>query len=366
MAIGMAQENAVRWDEGRTVHPAVKLWLSFVILLVIAMVVVGGATRLTDSGLSITEWKPILGAIPPLSAADWQDAFEKYKQIPEYSEVNAGMTLAQFKFIFWWEWGHRFLGRFIGLAFGLPLVFFWLRGMIPGRMAPWLGGLFLLGGLQGFVGWYMVRSGLVDRVDVSQYRLALHLSIAFLILALLVRARLWLDEPERHVLLPTISRGQLWIAGGLVLLIFLQGAIGGFVAGTKAGLVYNTWPLMDGELIPPKMYTQVPWWLNLFENLTTIQFNHRVTAYVIVAVVLFHAVVLARRSDDPAPSGSAWVLTVAVFAQAGLGIWTLLAAEGRNTIPIWLGLVHQGGAAIVLAIAVWHYHRLAGSGALRA
>ncbi|MEL6873024.1 MAG: COX15/CtaA family protein, partial [Pseudomonadota bacterium] len=164
---------------------AVRVWLATVIGLVLAMIVVGGATRLTDSGLSITEWLPLLGAIPPLSNADWAAAFAKYKLIPEYTQVNAGMSLAEFKFIYWWEWGHRFLGRFIGIAYALPLAIFWMRGQIPSRMKPLLLALLVLGGLQGFVGWYMVQSGLVDRIDVSQYRLAMHLSLAFLILGLL-------------------------------------------------------------------------------------------------------------------------------------------------------------------------------------
>ncbi len=365
MTATMTFEPVVRRDVSLDAV-AIRLWLTAMILLVLAMVVVGGATRLTDSGLSITEWQPILGAIPPLTEADWLIAFEKYKQIPEYREINAGMSLDAFKFIFWWEWGHRFLGRLIGVVFAVPLAVFALRGTIPAGLGPWLVGLLALGGLQGFLGWYMVQSGLSDRVDVSPYRLALHLSMAFLILALLVRVRLWAQPAREDISLPTVPRYQLTIAGALAVLIFLQAAIGGFVAGTKAGLTYNTWPLMDGDLVPAGLYSLSPWWVNLFENITTVQFNHRVTAYVICVVALVHAAGVIARSDDPVPVRSAGVLAVAVIAQAGLGIWTLLAVPGAGgEIPIGLGLAHQGGAAVLLAIAVWHYHRLAMSSTVR-
>ena len=344
---------------------AIAAWLAVMVLLVLAMVVVGGATRLTDSGLSITEWQPILGAIPPLSDAEWNIALEKYRQIPEYREINRGMSMEAFQFIFWWEWGHRFLGRIIGLVFAIGLVVFWWRGSLPSRLKPWLVGLLLLGGLQGFVGWYMVQSGLVERVDVSQYRLALHLSIAFVILALLVwvRQQVTADTSASATTMRTVPRSQLWLAAALVVFILLQAAIGGFVAGTKAGLIYNTWPLMDGEFVPSGLFMLTPWWLNAFENHTAIQFNHRIAAYVILVAALVHAVVLAATSDAGSPVRSGAILAAAIVAQAGLGIWTLLAAEGE--IPIGLGLAHQGGAAVVLAIAVWHWDRLARSGTVR-
>jgi len=334
----------------------IQAWLWSVCGLIALMVVVGGATRLTDSGLSITEWQPILGAIPPLTAADWLIALEKYRQIPEYQLVNKGMTLDEFKFIYWWEWAHRFLGRFIGVAFAIPLVVFWLRGQVPRPMLPWLFGLLCLGALQGFVGWYMVQSGLVDRVDVSQYRLALHLSIAFLILGLLVWCRLELAPVRPIIALKTLSHGAVAAAAIVVALVFLQVALGAFVAGTKAGLTYNTWPLMDGAFIPTGLYAAAPWWANITENITAIQFNHRMTAYGLIAVALAHAVWVALKADDGSVVVSGFVVAAAICAQAVIGIWTLLAADG--SIPIGLGLAHQGWGAVVLALAVWHLHRM--------
>jgi cytochrome c oxidase assembly protein subunit 15 len=329
---------------------AVRVWLFVVAGLVIAMITVGGATRLTDSGLSITEWQPILGVIPPLSEADWQAAFLKYKEIPEYRDVNAGMSLEAFKFIYWWEWSHRFLGRFIGIAFALPLLAFWIAGRLPPRLAPKLLGVLALGALQGFVGWYMVRSGLVDRVDVSHYRLALHLGLAFLILALLV----WLALEVQDGPVAAASKAQRRAALLLVALVLLQVVLGALVAGLKAGFAYNTWPLMDGRLVPTGLGTLSPWWLNVFENVTTVQFNHRVTAYALALAALWHAAALARGAGEGAAARSAAVLVLAVFAQMAVGVWTLLWS-----VPLWLGLAHQAGAAVVLVLAVWHLHRVA-------
>jgi cytochrome c oxidase assembly protein subunit 15 len=330
---------------------AVRVWLLSVAALVFAMIVVGGATRLTDSGLSITEWQPLLGAIPPLTAADWQDAFSKYQQIPEYHLVNKGMSLAEFQFIYWWEWSHRFLGRLIGVAFALPFLFFWLNGRLSPGLAPRLMAVLLLGAVQGVVGWYMVQSGLADRIDVSQYRLALHLTIAMVIFG----ALLWLALDAgaeagsgRH----TASTGAKAAAVGLVALILLQTALGGLVAGLKAGLTYNTWPLMDGRLVPSGLGLLEPWYLNLFENVTTVQFDHRVMAYVILAAAAANAIAMAR-SEDAGASRLAWALAIAVIAQAALGIATLLAM-----VPLWLGLAHQAGAAIVFGMSVWYAYRV--------
>lgn len=332
---------------------AVRIWLMTVATLILAMIVVGGATRLTDSGLSITEWQPILGAIPPLTDAHWQEAFEKYRLIPEYHQVNKGMSLEDFKFIYWWEWSHRFLGRLIGLVFAIPLGVLWLTGALrPGYAAKFFGVL-LLGGLQGFVGWYMVQSGLADRVDVSQYRLALHLVVAFLILALVV----WLAREHAPVTgrirLSTLTRAQHWVARALVVFVIVQVVLGALVAGLKAGLTYNTWPLMDGRLIPNGLGTLSPWYLNLFENVTTVQFNHRMMAYVVVALALWHALDLRRSADDEHVVNSSWLLLLAILAQAAIGIWTLL-----ESVPLALGLAHQGVAAIVLVLAVVHLHRM--------
>lgn len=332
-------------------HGAVRTWLSFVAALVVGMVLVGGATRLTDSGLSITEWLPILGAIPPLSDADWQVAFDKYRQIPEYTQVNKGMSLAEFQFIYWWEWAHRFLGRLVGLVFAIPLAVFLVRGMIPQGYTGRLVGLLVLGGLQGAVGWYMVQSGLVDRVDVSQYRLALHLSIAFVILGLLTWFILDLRRAETTAYLHNLPSGTFALAFAIAALVFAQVALGAFVAGTKAGLTYNTWPLIDGRFIPEGLYSMVPWYANVAEDHLTIQFNHRMVAYLIIVLAVLQAIRVAA-ADDARVARSAWIVAVMLVAQAGLGIWTLLAAKG--SIPIGLGLAHQTFAAFVFMATIWH------------
>ena len=329
---------------------AVRRWLLVVAGLVLLMITIGGATRLTGSGLSITEWNLIMGAIPPLSESAWLEAFAKYQAIPQYIELNKGMGLDAFKAIFWWEWGHRFLGRLIGIAFGLPLVWFWARGRIASRMVVPLLGLLALGGMQGFVGWFMVQSGLAERTNVSQYRLALHLGIAFLILGGLIWLALGLDrDSARSIRLRTVTRGQTLAAALVVGLIFLQVIAGAFVAGLKAGLTYNTWPLMDGHLIPNGLGMMSPWYLNLFENITAVQFNHRVIAYAVALIVAAHAFSLIRSADDERVQASAGLLVAAIVAQGGLGIWTLLAV-----VPLALALAHQGGAAVLFAIAVRH------------
>ncbi len=330
---------------------AVRAWLYLVAGLVFLMVVVGGATRLTDSGLSITEWKPILGAIPPLNDADWHEAFAKYREIPEYHLVNKGMSLEAFKFIYWWEWSHRFLGRFIGVAFALPFVFFLAMGKLRPGFALKLAGVLALGALQGAVGWLMVKSGLVDRVDVSQYRLALHLSIAFLIFALLLWLAFDLEDGGRKRARLSLSDGQTRLAGAIVGLVFVQVMLGALVAGLKAGLAYNTWPLMDGALVPEGLAALSPWYLNFFENVTTVQFNHRLMAYAVTLLALWQAWDLRRTLAHTAPSRSAAWLGAAVLCQVTLGIWTLLWA-----VPLPLGLAHQAGAAIVLGLAVRHFH----------
>ncbi len=343
-----------------------RAWLVVVAALVFAMIVVGGATRLTDSGLSITEWQPLLGAIPPLTAGDWQVAFDKYRQIPEYHLVNKGMSLDAFKAIYWWEWGHRFLGRIIGLAMAVPLAVFWLTGRLTRGLKVRLLGILALGGLQGVVGWYMVKSGLVDRVDVSQYRLALHLTIAFVILGALVWTVLDLGEGVRGTGARAASAPEAagaWGAVGLLLALGLQVVLGAFVAGMKAGLAYNTWPLMDGALVPAGLGVMSPWYLNLFENALTVQFNHRMLAYVLLAGALWHAVWMSAARSARAAGGctTGWWLLASLVVQAVIGIATLLAQ-----VPLWLGLLHQGGAAVVLAIAVWHTHRTLRGGGLRA
>lgn len=325
----------------------VQAWLVTIAALVLLMIIVGGATRLTDSGLSITEWQPILGAIPPLTETHWLEALEKYRQIPEYQIVNKGMSLEEFKFIYWWEWGHRFLGRIIGLAFAVPLAVFAWRGMLrPGALPKYLGVL-ALGGLQGVIGWYMVSSGLVDRIDVSHYRLALHLSVAFLILGLLVWLAMDLRaEPAAAKLLPANATA---LAAVIVIIVFAQVALGAFVAGLKAGLAYNTWPLMNGQIVPDGIFSLSPWFLNFVENAVTVQFNHRLVAYIVVALGLWHCVAVLRSGVQGEIRASVMLLAAGLLAQMVLGIVTLLHA-----VPIGLGIAHQGFAAVVLIIAVRH------------
>ncbi len=347
-AAGMQRWSAAEAASG---NRAVELWLWSVAALVFAMIVVGGATRLTDSGLSITEWKPILGAIPPLSDADWQVAFEKYKQIPEYHLVNKGMALEAFKTIFWWEWGHRFLGRIIGLAFALPLVALWAAGRLRAGLAPKLVGVLALGGLQGAFGWYMVSSGLSERVDVSQYRLALHLTTAFTIFAALI----WLALDERRARHPAAggyaSRSVQRLAVALTVLVFAQVILGAFVAGLKAGLVYNTWPSMDGQWFPSDYWAANPAYLSFFESHAAAQFNHRLSAYVLILAVLAQLWIVIRQPAGAAVQRTTIILCAAVFAQMVIGILTLL-----SHVPLHLGLLHQGGGALVLVIAVWHLY----------
>lgn len=331
---------------------AVLIWLYVLTAMVFVMVVVGGATRLTDSGLSITEWKPIVGIVPPFTDAAWHDAFEKYKQIPEYHIVNRGMSLDAFKAIFWWEWGHRFLGRIIGIVFLVPFVWFWWTRRIPRRLVPRLAALFLLGGLQGAIGWYMVTSGLVDRIDVSHYRLAVHLGVAIIILGLLLWTALdFAREPEQVD--TATGRPHAGAATLLLCLIFLQILLGALVAGLKAGLSHNTWPLMDGTLIPSGLGAMSPWYLNAFENVLTVQFNHRMAAYLVAAVALWHVASVLRSTAGPHVRFSAAILAAGIFGQVVLGIWTLLAQ-----VPLSLGLAHQAGAAMVFSLAVWHLHRI--------
>ncbi len=326
---------------------ALRIWLGIVAFLIFAMILVGGATRLTDSGLSITEWQPIIGAIPPLSDAHWQEAFDAYKTIPEYSQVNQGMSLDGFKTIYWWEWAHRFLGRFIGVVFLLPFIGFWIAGYIPRTLMPRLLGLFVLGGLQGALGWYMVKSGLVDRVDVSQYRLTAHFGVAVLIFGYTVWLMLGLGADRRHRFgAPAV------IAALVLLLVFVQLLAGALVAGIDGGLGFNTWPLMNGAFIPNGLGQASPWYLNLFENPLTVQFDHRMLGYAVVVATILQAVWLALKDAGQQYVGSALTLAVLALLQATLGVWTLLLA-----VPIQLGLAHQAGAILVFAVALYHLWR---------
>lgn len=340
---------AARQRVSESGNGGVEAWLWLTAALVFAMVVVGGATRLTDSGLSITEWKPILGAIPPLSDADWRIAFEKYRQIPEYHLVNKGMSLEDFKFIFWWEWGHRFLGRVIGLVFALPLAYFWLRGRLRAGSGARLSGVLALGGLQGAIGWYMVSSGLSERVDVSQYRLALHFTVALSIFALLV----WLALDERRARLggsqALATAFVKAMAPVLLGLVFAQVVLGAFVAGLKAGLIYNTWPSMNGQVFPSDYWIEGRGLMSLFESHAAVQFNHRLMAYALFAAAAVQVVAIVRGGAISAVRASGLLFAGAVLVQAIVGIATVL-----HHVPLWLGLLHQGGAVAVLGLAVWH------------
>jgi cytochrome c oxidase assembly protein subunit 15 len=330
---------------------AIAWWLLGVAALIAVMVLVGGATRLTESGLSIVEWKPVAGALPPLDTAQWTQAFEAYKTIPQYRELNAGMSLSEFKIIFWWEWSHRLLGRVIGIVFLLPFLWFLWRGALRADLQRRLWLIFGLGALQGAVGWWMVASGLSQRVEVSQYRLATHLVLALLIFAGIVWTLRRLADRA-----PSIASSRLKITSiALLVLTFVQLYLGALVAGLRAGKVYNTWPDIDGALVPSaaRLFFEAPWWRNLFDNALTVQFEHRMTAYALLATAVWHVVDAIRsRAGTSAVNGALWLLAV-ITLQATLGILTLL-----NQVPIDLALAHQAVAIAVLTFAVFQAERL--------
>lgn len=330
----------------------IRIWLGFVLLMLFALVLVGGATRLTDSGLSITEWKPIHGVIPPLSIAEWEEELALYRQIPEYQQINKGMSLDAFKTIFWWEWSHRLIARAIGLVFALPLAFFWLTGRIEKRLKLPLAGILALGGFQGFIGWWMVSSGLSERVDVSQYRLATHLVIACLIFS----GCMWVmrglsphsgDAPPTH----RSHRMAIILAGIALFQIYL----GALVAGLDAGYSYNTWPLMDGAIVPTDLFVQQPFWINLFENPKTVQFVHRLGAYVLLALALMHMIASLRAAPETTHARRSVLLFGLICLQAIIGILTLI-----YQVPLAWGLLHQAGALVVLGFAIAHWRGFTG------
>lgn len=326
-------------------HRVMAAWLLVIAAMVFAMVVLGGVTRLTHSGLSMVDWRPVTGWLPPLTEAEWERTFEAYRQFPEYQKENLGMTLREFQGIFWLEYLHRLWGRLIGVAFAVPLVVFAVRGWVDRRLAPKLVLMFILGGLQAVLGWYMVKSGLVDRPDVSQYRLTAHLGLALLIYGYIIWTAMALLAPEPL----DAPRKRPWrFAAVLVVLIFVTAMSGGFVAGLDAGFAYNTFPLMDGELIPEHLFALQPLYLNPFEDVTTVQFNHRILALVTLATV-FVFWVIARRAPLPARAlRSVDVLLFVAVAQVALGIATLLMI-----VPISLAAAHQGGAVVLLTAALW-------------
>lgn len=324
-------------------------WLISLFILVVVMIIVGGLTRLTDSGLSITEWKPITGAIPPLNEADWIKEFEKYKKIPEFSLQNSDITLEKFKFIYWWEWGHRQLGRVIGLVWAIGLLAFWGTGHIPSGWMHRFVLLGVLGGAQGAIGWWMVSSGLTGRmVDVASYRLAVHLGLAFIILNVIAWF-IWLLYRDQVDLFQARRQGDTRLARFAKILLgltFAQILLGALVAGIDAGRGYVNWPLMNGQFLPSESFDYTPFWSNFFENPALVQFNHRILGYLLLGFAIFawiksraSALMQIRRSFD-------WV-AVLVFGQMVLGIGTVLYAA-----PWQIAIVHQLGAVIVSVIVL--------------
>ncbi len=327
---------------------AVAWWLLLVCALIFAMVVVGGVTRLTHSGLSMVEWKPLLGAIPPLTEEAWEESFRRYQAFPEYRLVNHRMTLEEYKGIYYVEWFHRLLGRLIGAAFLLPFLWFLWRRAIPRRLAPRMAGIFLLGALQGLLGWYMVKSGLVDDPRVSPYRLTAHLTLAVAIYGMILWSALDLLSPERRA-----PRG-FRPAAGVTALIFLMIASGGLVAGNRAGLAYNTFPLMGDHWIPPGLFVLEPWWHNLFENIALVQFDHRLIAWLLLGAIPWVWWRIWRDEGTPVRARiTATLLLGWLPIQVGLGIATLL-----HRVPVPLASAHQAGALLLFTLALATAHAL--------
>lgn len=324
-------------------------------VLIAAMVTIGGLTRLTGSGLSITEWKPVTGIVPPLTHEAWQTVFAEYRQIPQYRFENRGMTLAQFQSIYWWEWTHRLLGRLLAVAFFIPFIVFAGTGAIARKDWPRMMLLFALGALQGAVGWWMVKSGLETRVSVSQYRLAIHLGVALILFgALLWIALEYLHSPRAVPHAP--SRDWVVIFAWLLpTLVYVQMLLGALVAGLHAGLIYNTWPSMDGRALPEGAFALRPWWRNFFENAGLAQFDHRLVAYIVAAVVLAFWTTTRRMQPVSAVRMSSNALLAIVLVQVGLGIVTLI-----NQAPLALAALHQAMAVALFAAALWNAFEVQG------
>ena len=339
--------SAAAREDPRRVGRWLALWAASIVLLVL----IGGATRLTESGLSITEWKPLAGVIPPLTAQAWNDAFTRYQQIPQYAELQGTMTVVQFKSIFLWEWVHRLWARLVGVLFALPLLWFWWRGAIPRALRGRLVALLVLMGLQGLMGWYMVMSGLTQRVNVSQYRLAAHLALALAIYA----GALW---TALDLLSPSTARGvsrrlARWL-GALAASAFLVMVSGAFVAGLRAGRIYNTFPMMGDRWVPAEYGMLSPWWRNLFENPSAAQFDHRVLAVsLIVAAIATWWSASRHLGRSTVARRLRWV-AIAAAVQGSLGIFTVVLA-----VPVPLGVAHQAGAVLLFSalLGAWHAAR---------
>ncbi len=333
--------GAVR-PRGAVSQRPVALWLLACCAMIYAMVLIGGITRLTESGLSITQWNPVMGAIPPLTQQEWQADFQRYQQIPQYRELNSGMTLDQYKHIYWWEYVHRLWGRLIGFAYLLPLLGFVAAGRVRGRLAWQLGGIFVLGGLQGLLGWYMVESGLADRVEVSPYRLTAHLLLALLIYAATLWTALDLLRPPSPGS-EGAGRRTDWRALALAAFVFVTITAGGITAGTRAGFIYNTFPLMDGHLIPAGYLDLSPWWMNPLANVAAIQFDHR---WLGISTLLLTLLYWWCSRRDAADGTVHYVLAMALL-QVALGISTLVLV-----VPIPLAAAHQAGAVMLFTLAL--------------
>ena len=358
----MSPAQQIRYDR------QVACWLLLCAAVIFGMILLGGVTRLTNSGLSMVEWKPLMGIIPPMTEGQWQETFSKYKQFPEYQKVNLGMDLDGFKSIFMYEYLHRVLGRLIGVIFFFPMLFFAFKGRVRKGFMPRLWALFVLGGLQGLLGWYMVKSGLVDNPRVSQYRLTSHLGLAVIIYAYMLWVAFDLLFDGRKRAAPAAAN---W-ARAVPVLVFLMILTGGLVAGIRAGFAYNTWPLMGSSFIPPLLYSLDPWWVSAFEDITTVQFNHRMFAYLLFGVMhvyAWRAVAKSRESGGTQVKVAVGLMLAALWLQVILGISTLLLH-----VPVWLAACHQGGAVLLLTTSLYTGHvllrqadtatRTAGSGRL--
>jgi cytochrome c oxidase assembly protein subunit 15 len=326
-------------------------WLLACAAMIFFMVVLGGVTRLTESGLSITEWQPITGALPPLSEAAWQAEFAKYRAIPQFQLMHSWMSLADFKTIFFWEWLHRLWGRLIGIAFAAPFLWFLLRRRIPPGLMPRLVGILVLGGLQGLLGWVMVKSGLVDRVEVSQYRLVAHLGLAIVIYAAILWTAFDLLWPRPPRALP--AGGLARAAAAIAALVFVTLLAGGFVAGLNAGLTYNTFPLMDGSLVPEGYWQLQPWWRNFFENVAAVQFDHRLLALTSLAAIAVLWLAGRRHALGARGRLALDALLAMALLQVALGVATLLLV-----VPLPLAAAHQAGAVLLFTAALVACHAL--------
>jgi len=322
-------------------------WLIFVAAVIFMMILLGGSTRLTHSGLSMVDWKPIMGVIPPISESEWQESFLKYQSFPEYQKKNIGMNLTEYQSIFYFEYLHRLLGRLIGLLFFIPFMFYWLRGVIRKPMLPQMITMFILGGFQGLLGWYMVKSGLVNDPHVSQYRLTAHLIAAIAIYSYILWVAFGLIKNHSRSSqqeMSTFFRYSKYLVGLIVIMIIS----GGFVAGTKAGFAFNTFPLMAGQLVPDGMYSLNPFWLNWFENITTVQFNHRLIATLLLLIIPVFLYKLYQSTTLTHVRFVVLLIFMMLLLQITLGISTLILH-----VPVPLAVSHQGGAVLLLSLFIY-------------